>query len=266
MPTNLVLDAQLSKDSYSVNNASSGVVNGWTRVAVNRYEQPTTVESGANFAAQMYQGADGTYKIAFRGTENPLGQGDRAMNVGGIVGGNWTPEMQQAMDFTAKAIRQVADENKWSFDRAAKLFTVTGHSQGGFEAELAAKMFGLAGTSQDGPGASRLIGTTGYNAAKAAIQAQEPGAVLDGGMPEFVARQYTIAIGGLNDHIAGVAVSKSALPLVLSVGQGLTGGVGFLSSVLMQATVFHKLDNIIAIEQARPANPWLQKIVHREAA
>lgn len=266
MPTNLILDAQLSKDSYFVNNANSGVVNGWTRVAVNRYEQPTTVESGSNFAAQMYQGADGTYKIAFRGTENPLSQGDRAMNGGGIMGGNWTPEMRQAVDFTAKAIRQVADEKGIEFKEATKLFTVTGHSQGGFEAELAAKMFGLAGSSQDGPGASRLIGSAGYNAAKAAIQAQEPGAVLEGGMSDFVARQYTLAIGGLNEHIAGVTVSKSALPLVLSVGQSLTGGMGFLSSVLMQATVFHKLDNIIAIEQARAANPWLQKIVQIDDA
>ena len=266
MPTNLVLDAQLSKDSYSVNNVSSGVVNGWTRVAVTEYKSPTTVESGANFAAQMYQGADGTYKIAFRGTENPLSQGDRAMNGGGIVGGNWTPEMQQAMEFTRKAIRQIADDKGIEFKEAAKLFTVTGHSQGGFEAELAAKMFGLSGTSQDGPGASRFIGSTGYNAAKAAIQAQEPGAVLDGELPEFVARQYTVLVGGMNDHISGVEVSKSALPLILGVGQVTMGGVGLLSSLLTQATVFHKLDNIIAIEQARAANPWLQKIVQIDDA
>jgi Ca2+-binding RTX toxin-like protein/ribosomal 50S subunit-recycling heat shock protein len=266
MPTNLVLDAQLSKDSYSVNNASGGVVNGWSRIAVTGYKLPTTVEAGSNFSAQMYRSEDGTYKIAFRGTANVTGAGDVAMNGGGIVGGNWTPEMQQAMDFTTEAIKQVAKDRRIEFKEAAKLFTVTGHSQGGFEAELAAKMFGLAGTSQDGPGASRLIGSTSYNAAKAAIQAQEPGAVLDGGMPDFVARQYTMLVGGLNDHISGVEVSKSALPLILGVGQVAMGGVGFLSSLLSQATVFHKLDNIIAIEEARAANPWLQKIVQLDDA
>lgn len=65
MAKNLVLDAQLSKDSYSVNNSGSGASNGWARIRVAEYKLPTAVESGANFAAQMYQGAAGTYKITF---------------------------------------------------------------------------------------------------------------------------------------------------------------------------------------------------------
>lgn len=195
MTKNLVLDAQLSKDSYTFNNSGSGSSNGWARIAVTRYVQPTTVESGSNFAAQMYQGSDGTYKIAFRGTASLTGKGDTTQNVDGIVAGKWTPETQQAMEFTTLAIQQVAREKGESFAIAAKRFTVTGHSQGGFEAELVSKMFGLPGTSQDGPGASRMIGTAGYQTAKVAIAAQEPGAVLDGAMPDFVARQYTLIVG-----------------------------------------------------------------------
>ncbi len=73
MTKDLVLDAQLSKDSYDFNNSGSGSINGWSRIAVSRYSQPSTVETGSNFAAQMYQGADGSYKIAFRGTPGPQG-------------------------------------------------------------------------------------------------------------------------------------------------------------------------------------------------
>ena len=164
-----------------------------------------------------------------------------------------------------KAIRQVADEKGIDFKDAAKRFTVTGHSQGGFEAELVSKMFGLPGTSQDGPGASRMIGTAGYQAAKAAIAAQEPGAVLDGAMPAFVARQYTLIVGGVNPHMDGVQVSASAVPLVLS-GLMSGSGVGVLASVALQAAVFHKLDNIIAIEKARAQIPLLQKFVQSDDA
>ena len=55
------------KDSYLNNNADGGVVAGLTRLNVAAYVLPT----GSNFAAQMYQGADGTYKIAYRGTKEP---------------------------------------------------------------------------------------------------------------------------------------------------------------------------------------------------
>ncbi|WP_374520749.1 tandem-95 repeat protein [Hydrogenophaga sp.] len=265
MTKNLVLDAQLSKDSYAVNNVGGGSVNGWARVEVTGYRLPATVATGSNFAAQMYQGPDGTYKIAFRGTASLTSLGDAAMNGSGIVAGNWTPEMQQAMEFTTLAIQQVAKARGIDFKDAAKLFTVTGHSQGGFEAELVSKMFGLPGTSQDGPGAIAITGTAGYQAAKAAIQAQEPGAVLDGAMPDFLVRQYTLIVGGVNAHLEGVQVSASAVPLVLSVGL-MRSGMGTLGSLTLQAAVFHKLDNIIAIEKAREQYPWLQKVVQSDDA
>jgi hypothetical protein len=59
MAKNLLLDAQLSKDSYNFNNSGSGASNGWARIRVTEYKLPTSVDSGSNFAAQMYQGADG---------------------------------------------------------------------------------------------------------------------------------------------------------------------------------------------------------------
>ena len=265
MTINLVLDAQLSKDSYGVNNSGTGTSEGWSRVRVADYKLPTSVETGSNFAAQLYQGPDGTYKIALRGTANPTAKGDVVMNVGGIGVGLWMPEMQQAMVFTTQAIQQIAEARGESFEIAAKRFSVTGHSQGGFESELVAKMFGLPGSSQDGPGASRMIGSAGYKAAKAWIQAQEPSAVLDGRMPSFVARQYTLIVGGVNTHVDGVEVSRSAVPLAVS-GAAMRTGWGAVGSILFQAAVLHKLDNIIAIEKAREQHPWLQRYVEADDA
>ena len=102
MPQNLVLDAQLNKDSYNSNNTIGGVsnLNGWVRFAVTEYKPP----AGTNFAAQLYQGPDGSYKISYRGTADPLGAGDVAMNKA-IVAGQWAAEMTESVRFTFQAIK-----------------------------------------------------------------------------------------------------------------------------------------------------------------
>ena len=141
MAQNLVLDVKLNQDSYTSNNTNglAAGTGGMVRFTVAEYRLPT----GSNFAAQLYQAPDGTYKIAYRGTVNPTGVGDAAMNAG-IVAGRWTAEMGESVKFTLAAIQQVAIRNGISFNDAKNLFTLTGHSQGGFESELNAKFLALA--------------------------------------------------------------------------------------------------------------------------
>ena len=65
--------------------------------------------------------------------------------------------MEHAVEFTVKASLQVADQKGIDFKEAAKLFAVTGHSQGGFLAQLVSVLFNVKGTSLDGMGA--LVGS-----------------------------------------------------------------------------------------------------------
>lgn len=209
-------DSLLSNDVYKSNNTSGGNIEGFIRVKVEEYKSPTTVQTGSNFAAQMYQRSDGNYTISYRGTVSHTQPGDIAQNREAILKGQWTPEMQQAVKFTLLAIQQVADQKGISFREAARLFTVTGHSQGGFEAEVMSKLYGLPGSSIDGPGAARLIESEGYRKAVAWVRSQEPDANLNGPMPEFWARQYTVTVGGLNSHIAGVKDSPAGIRLTIA--------------------------------------------------
>ena len=103
MSRDLVLDAKLARDVDEVRNSGSGDVQGLRRIHVVEYRQPTTIQSGSNFAAQAYARPDGTYTISYRGTKNPFGQGDSIQNRDAILVGKWTPEMQQAVEFTVKA-------------------------------------------------------------------------------------------------------------------------------------------------------------------
>jgi hypothetical protein len=209
-------DSLLSNDVYKSNNASGGDIEGFIRVKVEEYKSPTTVQTGSNFAAQMYQRPDGKYTISYRGTVSHTQPGDIAQNRDAILNGQWTQEMRQAVQFTLLAIQQVAREKGISFREAARLFTVTGHSQGGFEAEVISKLYGLPGSSIDGPGAARLIESEGYRKAVAWVRSQEPDANLNGPMPEFWARQYTFIVGGLNSHIAGVKDSPAGIRLTIA--------------------------------------------------
>jgi hypothetical protein len=103
-------DSLLSNDVYKSNNTSGGNIEGFIRVKVEEYKSPTTVQTGSNFAAQMYQRPDGNYTISYRGTVSHTQPGDIAQNREAILKGQWTPEMQQAVQFTLLAIQQVARE------------------------------------------------------------------------------------------------------------------------------------------------------------
>jgi YD repeat-containing protein len=261
MPQNLVIDAKLNKDSYYSNNRTGGVLNadGWVCFKVTEYKPA----AGTNFAAQLYQGPDGSYKIAYRGTVDPLGAGDKAMNAG-IVAGHWTAEMSESINFTFKAIKQIQLlEPGLSFEDAKARLTVTGHSQGGFEAELNAKFFGVGGTSIDGPGAAPLVGVAGWNAMKEWARAQEPGVQQNYDIGDFTARRYTLLVGGVNLHVGGggMVVDNATASLFLQTGAMFTTPLGAAVSLGAQGLYLHKIDNIIALEELRQQQPWLQKIV-----
>ena len=261
MPQNLVLDAKLNKDSYNVNNTTGGVSNldGWVRFSVTRYERP----AGSNFAAQLYQGPDGNYKISYRGSADLLGAGDKAMNAA-IVAGQWAAEMSESVKFTFEAIKQVAADKGISFAAARDLFTFTGHSQGGFEAELNAKFFGVGGTSIDGPGASLQIGVAEWNAMKDWARAQEPAVQQTYDLGDFMARRYTLLVGGVNQHVkdGGMVVDNATASLFLQYSSMFTTPLGAVASLGVQGLYLHSIDNIIALEELRQQQPWLQKIVN----
>lgn len=261
MANDLVLDAQLSKDSYAVGNSSEGAIAGWERMKVSRYILPT----GSNFSGQLYKGPDGSYRIAFRGTAGVLDPGDVEMNKA-IVTGNWSAEMSESVKFAYYAIKEIQALNGGiSFESAAKKLSVTGHSQGAFEAELNAMFFTLNGTSFDGPGASYVSDTQGWRDMQAWVRAQEPDAKLGGGVGDFTARRYTALIGGTGVHADGVRVDNSIASLILQFGSMITR-VGASASLAMQATVLHSIDSIIELEVLRSKSTLLQKIVNIDDA
>lgn len=184
MATNLVIDATLSKWSYStsLNNSSASLnIEGWRPVQVTQF-----IPASNNFAAQLFVGADGTYKIAYRGTASLISSGDTTMN-GGSIGLNlWTPEMTDSIKFTHAAIQHIATIKGISYSDARAYLTVTGHSQGGFESEVNAKFFGLSGTSLDGPGAAAITQTQGFLALKNELQASEPQLLSDYPIGDFL--------------------------------------------------------------------------------
>lgn len=188
---NLATDARLSQGSYYSNNSGvSSIIDGWRPKEVILKPGEKFSET---FGAQLYE-KDGQYKVVFRGTEGNLADWAQNFKYGTF---QWSDEFKDAVAFMAKAVMQVAKEQDKTPAEAAKLFTTTGHSQGGFEAELVSKMFGLPGTSQDGPVAIAITGTAGYQAAKVGIQAKESWAVLNGAMPDFLVRWYALIVGGV---------------------------------------------------------------------
>ena len=106
MSKNLLLDSQLSKDSYQSNNSDIGNIGDWTRLKVVQYKGDPT-GAGANFAAQFYKDANGSYKIAYRGTDNLTGAGDLEINKG-ILSGQRTPDSQNSFKTTKFSFDQLS--------------------------------------------------------------------------------------------------------------------------------------------------------------
>jgi hypothetical protein len=124
------------------------------------------------------------------------------------------------------------------------------------------KLYGLPGSSIDGPGAARLIESEGYRKAVAWVRSQEPDANLNGPMPEFWARQYTVTVGGLNSHIAGVQDSPAGIHL--NISKVLNFPFRTPGAMIIDGAVLHNLENIIKIERSLEQKPLLQENVRPE--
>lgn len=145
MPTfNFSLDANLSQAVYSSNNSNtSPIISGWQPIQINWESH----NPSATFGAQLYV-KDGQYKVVYRGTENNLADWEQNIKYGTFQN---SLEFQDTAVFMARAIAAVSSrESITDVSLAAARITTTGHSQGGFEAELASVLFGIKGTSLDG--------------------------------------------------------------------------------------------------------------------
>lgn len=201
--SDLLLDAKLNQASYDNayrNGGTGAIVAGWQPVAVTGWK--TSNQLTTNFSAQLFKEANGTYKLAYRGTSN-WGAGDVAIN-NALAMGYWSDEMTDAIKFTYAAIQAIQAETGKTFDAARRLLAVTGHSQGGSEAELAAKFFGLAGTSLDGPGVLAQVPSQAWNQFKAELMRQQPDLQANYTLTGFLARRYTFAVGSIGSHLSDV--------------------------------------------------------------
>uniref|UniRef100_UPI0035B444B8 Mbeg1-like protein n=1 Tax=Limnohabitans sp. TaxID=1907725 RepID=UPI0035B444B8 len=252
---NLVTDARLAQGVYSSNNsASTDAIDGWRPI----YVDPQDLKLSETFGAQLYKNDAGQYKVVFRGTEGNLADWAQNFKYGTF---QWSDEFKDTVAFMAKAVVQVADkEFGGDVKRAAQLFTTTGHSQGGFEAELAALMFGVKGTSLDGMGAT---GVVEQFRAKLNKVMQDNGAgdlvrtdaELTLKTEDFLTRIYTV-VGRLGVHTGETdgAWTWSATKLVAVFNPALAGAavVGGLRA--------HMIADIVANEELRERSPLWRAI------
>ena len=264
--SDLVLDSQLAKASYTTSNSGAGpATSGWAPVRVGTFDE----SSAGNFAAQLFRGPDGRFKIAFRGTANPLAGGDINSNVSLAVG-NFNEEMRQALQFTELAIKQIMIEGGLTLDQARIALSVTGHSQGGFEAQLVAKFWGLRGSSLDGPGAAQVLNSEAYTAYSIETRTRLRADDAEGrfanlqneySLADFRSRIFTF-IGRTGVHADGVTTEYS--PLYNLAAFAIASVAGPIVSLGVQAGKIHSIDTIIEIEQARADNRFLRLITRND--
>jgi hypothetical protein len=117
------------------------------------------------------------------------------------------------------------------------------------------------GTGFDSPGAFPLLLTSEYRQEVARLVAAEPEyGAFNAPLKNFVVRQYTVLVGGVNPNMPGTVMDRS----YISLGAGLSGlllpaAAGLFATVLLQAKL-HRIDNIVNVERARETNPILYRI------
>jgi YD repeat-containing protein len=258
MPTtaNLVLDATLSKAVYSSNNTdTTPSIEGWQPIKLEWQQDYTPPDT---FGAQLYKGPGDQYKVVFRGTEGNFS--DWAAN-GAYAANAMHPEWEATTRFTAMALTFIQTDARTNLAGARNSLSVTGHSQGGFEAELAARIYGLKGSALDGMGASGV-----FEANKAALiqQAAEQGIeVAPEGyeLTDFKARVYT-TVGRLGVHSSGVDVEYSPLYNGLGLLTWYLGGP--LASAIFQGNL-HSIGSLLEIEKARADNAFMRLITENDS-
>ncbi|WP_297726269.1 Mbeg1-like protein [Limnohabitans sp. Rim8] len=246
---NLVTDARLGQGSYSSNNqGNTAVIDGWKPV----YVDSKDTKFSTTFGAQLYQ-KDGQYKVVFRGTEGNMADWAQNLKYGSF---QWSDEFKDTIAFMAKAVVQVArEEFRGDLELAKARFTTTGHSQGGFQAELAALLFGVKGTSLDGMGATGVAAqfradlnkVMTDNGAGDLIRAGEK---LTLTTEDFLTRIYT-AVGRLGVHAGDTdgAWTWSVTKLVAAFNPALIG------AIVVGGLRAHMIADIVANEELRVRSP-----------
>jgi hypothetical protein len=208
------------------------------------------------FGAQLYKGPDGTYKLAFRGTEGNF----RDWAANGVWAANqWSEEWGATARFTAAALAQIADIEQISVAAASARLSTTGHSQGGFQSELAARLFGLRGSSLDGMGSNGIF--SAFHTRLGDIVAGEFGQSIQAAnyvLPnaDFTTRIYT-AVGRLGGHSGDTSYALQAkIQIAAFVATGFVGG----AVVALVGLSGHPVGGILEWELARAASPFLYQI------
>lgn len=240
---NFVTDARLANGSYTSNNtANTATIDGWKPVVV---ELKAGEKFSDTFGAQLYE-KDGQYKVVYRGTEGNLE--DWKQN--GKYGQNaWSEEWGDTVAFMAKAIKQVADKHfRGDVELAKERFTTTGHSQGGFEAQLASILFGVKGTSLDGMGAVDMA-KEWRTKLEDIMKKEEVGALVGQAAPtsnQFMTRVFTV-VGtlGMQAGETSWAYTTKLNVLAFAINPALGASIGVTNLAA------HKMEHIIAVEQLR---------------
>ena len=253
--SDLVIDAKLSKavyDSYNQNNTAT--IEGWRPVKLDLvYFKPA--EADPQFGAQLYE-KDGQYKVVYRGTQPNLA--DWSNNP--AIAGWWQQEMSDTIKFAGGALKYVMDQTGIGLDQARERLSTTGHSQGGFQSELAAKFYGLPGTSLDGPGMRQFLLNPSFTTTmRQEMRNEFFGDALNSSyaIGNFDARIYTV-VGRIGFHDGDVNVTSS-LDAKAVIAAWLAGpAVG--GPVTMIGLAAHLLDHIIATETLRTKNILIRVI------
>lgn len=252
MTFNFSLDAKLSQAAYTSNNsATSPTINGW---------QPLQLEFALNelsptFGAQLYKNGD-YYKVVFRGTEMNLADWETNIRYGTFQN---SPEFKDTVVFMARAIAHVAAANPtYTNAQAASYITTTGHSQGGFQAELANILYGTKGTSLDGMGASGVASQFRISFS-AVMQANGMADLIDPARnvsnTDHGTRIYT-AVGRMGIHAGSTdgayswSLTKAAF--LVNPAAGLLG-----TTLGLRA---HMIADIVANEELRDRN-WFWRVI-----
>ena len=217
--SDLVLDAKLSKAVYSsYNQNNTATVEGWNPVKLAKeYFKPA--EADPQFGAQLYE-KDGQFKVVYRGTQPNLADWSNNPAIGGV----WQQEMTDTIKFAGGALKYVMDSQQVSLDVARSRLATSGHSQGGFQSELAAKFYGLSGTSLDGPGMAQFLLNPNFTTKlRQDMRSTFFGDALDDSyaIGKFDSRIYTL-VGRIGFHVAGTDVSYS-LSAQAAIGSWLAG-------------------------------------------
>jgi hypothetical protein len=252
---NFLTDARLSRGVYTSNNQNNTpVIDGWRPIAVNMIGYTST----PTFGAQLYE-KDGQYKIVYRGTEITSGS-DWLAN---LAYQRHVPndEFNDVVVFAARAMVQVTPQGG-SLLQTASRFTTTGHSQGGFEAELISILFGVKGTSLDGMGAAGYAASF-RDAFNQIMREQGAGDLVGNHVIDsnsFATRIYTV-IGRIGIHAGDTdgSLSWSVARIAASLGLVLSGPGG-AAAILAAGLGAHPISYIVGREELRAINPLYRLI------